>query len=197
MLHSAACDPVPTYLWFVAAITFKMSSAFITCSLNEVKQCHVLRFGGYTHYFPCHTAFQLLTMSWDVCILTISVRYFYHEQSVVCWPFIRTWAFLWLYVGYDIMHWLDNRKAQSSSNISILFFPYRSALTFGPREREKSWATYWLPWERLLPRRSKKSFNKTWNYIPASSFFFCFVTIHQICLRCCNHLSRQHTWRCL
>lgn len=102
--------------------------------------------------------FSEVVLLWAIC----NVLAIYKDPSffvIVCW--------IWFF-----MHWLDNRKAQSSSNISILFSPHRSALTFGPREREKSWATYWLPWERLLPRRSKSHLIKReTTFQPRLSFF--------------------------
>lgn len=40
----------------------------------------------------------------------------------------------------------------------LCFFP-RLELTSGPRERERSWATFWPPWERLLPRKTNLLLN--------------------------------------
>lgn len=37
---------------------------------------------------------------------------------------------------------------------TVLFFLSRLALTLGLRERERSWATFWLPWGKLLPRKT-------------------------------------------
>lgn len=37
---------------------------------------------------------------------------------------------------------------------TVLFFFPRLALTLGLRERERSWATFWLPWGKLLPRKT-------------------------------------------
>lgn len=40
--------------------------------------------------------------------------------------------------------------------LTLLYFLPRLALTSAPRERERSWATSWLPWGKLPPRRTNQ-----------------------------------------
>lgn len=105
--------------------------------------------------------------TWPWCVEWGIKQQLHHLKHLCCE--------LWVYVNDDdagkylkrgkprhicmLLHFITFLKVCDAVSLKFIIFTFlfffpRLALTLGLRERERSWATFWLPWGKLLPRKT-------------------------------------------